>query len=215
MSWLEAIGWIGSALVVVSLTQARILRFRWMNLIGSIVATGYNLALGIWPFVAMNAAIAVINAYWIVKLTRDRHDGAQYEVIEVPDDDPYLCHVLAAHRSDIATTHPSFTADAEARGSDGESRAAFLVLRGDETVGVVIVRDAGDGVGGVELDWVTPRYRDFTPGEFVYQRSGVFSAHGFARLELVDDVASSRDYYQEVGFERRDGRWRRDVELAA
>ena len=55
MGWLELVGWIGSGLIVFSLMQARVLRFRWINLVGSLVATGYNTWIGIWPFAAMNA----------------------------------------------------------------------------------------------------------------------------------------------------------------
>jgi hypothetical protein len=58
---LEIIGWIGSALVVVSLMQARVLRFRVLNLVGSLIATGYNAWVGIWPFAVMNGVIAVID----------------------------------------------------------------------------------------------------------------------------------------------------------
>lgn len=212
MVWLELIGWIGTVLVVVSLMQARVLRFRWMNLVGSLVATTYNLALGIWPFVAMNLAITVINVYWITRLTRERHDDSVYEVLEVGPRDAYLQHVLRVHAADIAQSHPSFRAET---GPDGDARSAFLVQRGDETVGVVIVADAGNGLGEVQLDWVTPRFRDFTPGEFVYRHSGIFADKGFTRLALVDDDAASREYYAQVGFALRDGRWRRDVELAA
>ena len=46
----------------------------------------------------------------------------------------------------------------------------------------MLVRDAGDGVAQVELDYVTPRFRDFTPGEFVYRRSGLFRDRGFRRV---------------------------------
>ena len=54
MVWWQIIGWVGSALVVLSLMQARVLRFRWLNLVGSVLATAYNAVFGIWPFVAMN-----------------------------------------------------------------------------------------------------------------------------------------------------------------
>ena len=81
-------------------------------------------------------------------------------------------------------------------------RAAFLVARGDETVGVVIVCDAGDGVAQVELDYVTRRFRDFTPGEFVYRRSGLFRDRGFTQVVAPDGMVAP--YYDSVGF-RRDG----------
>ena len=201
----QVIGWVGSGLVVLSLMQARVLRFRWMNLAGAVVATVYNAVFAIWPFAAMNGAIAVIDVYWLWRLLRERHDSAVYEVVEVAPDDAYLQHVLGVHAADIA----QFRSPVAEPGA-GE-RFAFLVVRGDETVGVVQVADAGDGVGHVELDWVTPRFRDFTPGEFVYRRSGVFAAHGFRRLVVA---AGQADYLTRVGFRQESGGWVREVAAA-
>ncbi len=79
-------------------------------------------------------------------------------------------------------------------------------------MGVVIVRDAGDGTAEVELDYVTPRFRDFTPGEFVFRRSGLFTGHGFRRIltppEMVDP------YYGRLGFAREGNRWSLDLPAA-
>lgn len=208
MVWLEVVGWLGSVLVVLSLTLAGVWRFRVLNLVGALLATGYNAALGIWPFAAMNGAIAVIDLYWLWRLQRERHDDATYEVVEVAPDDAYLAHVLRAHAADIARFYPAFAPD------DAAGRHAFLVLRGDETVGVVVVRGHADGVAHIELDYVTPRFRDFTPGEFVYRRSGVFARHGFRRLVVPRDVVGSQDYYARVGFTATDEAWVRDVESA-
>ncbi|GIG23440.1 hypothetical protein Cch01nite_41640 [Cellulomonas chitinilytica] len=218
---LELIGWAGSLLVIVSLMQARVLRFRVLNLVGAFLATVYNTAIGVWPFAAMNAVISVIDIYWLWRLTRERHDDQVYAVVEVAPDDAYLQHILKVHRDDIAQFQPGFALDAPAAepsapevAGSADGRASFLVVRGDETVGVVVVRGVGDGVGRVELDWVSPRFRDFTPGEFVYRRSGVFAAHGFRSL-VVEPAPKSTEYLQKVGFRPRDGVWERQVEDVA
>jgi len=207
MPWLEIIGWAGSALVVASLAQARVLRFRVLNLVGAVLATAYNGVLSIWPFVAMNGIIAVIDIYWLLRLQRERHDDATYEVVEVDPGDAYLAHVIGVNLQDIHTFQPGFRWDPSVPG-----RLAFLVLRGDETVGLVVVRDAGDGVGQVEIDYVTKRFRDFTPGEFVYRRSGVFAEAGFRRLVAPADVADPQDYYARVGFHPDGAVWVRELE---
>jgi len=220
MSGLDVVGWISSILVVLSLMQARVLRFRWMNLIGAAMATVVNALLGIWPFAAMNGVIAVIDVYWIWRLTRERHDEAVYEVVEVGVADAYLRHVLGVHAQDVATTHPRFSLagisepSAGPASEGGAQRSAFLVLRGDETVGMVLVRDAGSGVGEVELDYVTERFRDFTPGEFVYRKSGVFADKGFTTL-VADAGPGTSDHYGRVGFQRVGDRWERPVQSAA
>ena len=108
MVWLEIVGWAGSLLVIVSLTQARVLRFRWLNLAGAVIATVYNTIVGIWPFAVMNGVIAVIDVYWLFRLHRERHDAQVYGVLEVPADDSVLRHLLDTHAPDIARFHPAF-----------------------------------------------------------------------------------------------------------
>ncbi|NUR73326.1 MAG: hypothetical protein HOU81_21115 [Hamadaea sp.] len=191
MNWLDAVGWIGSALLVWSLLQTRILRLRAINLVGCVVLIGFNWALGVWPMVGLNTALAVINIYFLVKLLRTRHSPAAYSVVQVAADDDYLAHVLAVHGQDIARFNPGF----ELRGT------AFLVVRGDETVGVVALHDGGNGVAVVDLDYVTPKYRDFTPGEFVYRQSHMFTDRGFHTVVVPARPALSA-YFTRLGFSR-------------
>lgn len=197
MSWLDALGWAGSALLIYSLLQARVLRFRILNFIASLVLTVFNAILQIWPMVAMNVVLCLINLWFIRKLVSQRHDPASYIVLEVDPDDAYLRHVLDVHEQDIRRFFPNL------RWSEApEGRLAFLVQRGDETVGVVLVRDAGDGVAQVEVDYVTQRFRDFSPGEFVFRRSGLFAEHGFRKVLTPPNMIGA--YYDRLGL-RRDG----------
>ncbi len=214
MSAVQWFGWLSSALIIVSLMQARVLRFRLLNLAGAALATVVNALLGVWPFAAMNAVITVIDVYWVWRLSRERHDAAVYEVVQVGVQDAYLGHVLAVHAKDVAATHPQWRGLPNHPGAAEPGRSAFLVLHGDETVGVVLVADAGSGVGRVEVDYVTPRFRDFTPGEFVYRRSGVFAGLGFTEL-IADPPPTEQAYFARVGFRPTNGHWQRSVEHSA
>ncbi|WP_232828571.1 hypothetical protein [Kribbella monticola] len=193
---MSIIGWGGSALVVVSLLQTRILRLRVLNLIGCVILVGFNLAIPVWPMVGMNAVLAVINVIQLWRLLRHRHDDAEYAVLEVNPTDAYLGHVLTAHGKDISRFNPGFTSAA--------SPYAFLVQRGERTVGVVLAHDAGNGRAQIDLDYVLPEYRDFTPGEFVYRRSDVFTDHGFHQVIAPRRMRNSASYLNKVGFHRED-----------
>ncbi|MFW2512688.1 hypothetical protein ACNI3K_02815 [Demequina sp. SO4-13] len=211
---LEVIGWTGSLLIVRSLMQARVLKFRWMNLAGAFIATVYNGVIGIWPFAFMNLAITVIDIYWLRRLYRESHDEAIYQVLSVDADNAFLRRVLEEHAEDIQGHAPAFDIDADTGAAAGGTRHTYLVVRGDEAVGVVVVRDLGEGVGLVELDWVKERFRDFTPGEFVYRKSQVLADAGFHRLELAPHDATDLDYLRRVGFHQSGARWVRQVEAA-
>ena len=193
--WLDVLGWGGSALLVYSLLQASVLRLRVLNAIACVILIVFNAALAVWPMVGMNTVLVAINAWFIVGLLRDRHDEAAFEVLEVAPDDAYLRHVLSVHGSDISRFNPGFVHD------PSTTQDAFLVQKGDETVGVVLLHEDGD-TADVVLDYVTPRYRDFSPGEFVWRRSGLLSARGVRRVVTRPGMVGA--YYDRLGF-RREG----------
>lgn len=192
MSWLDLVGWGGSALLVFSLLQTRVLRFRVLNLAACLILLVFNGLIEVWPMVGMNAVLAAINIWFLVRLLRERHDESAFEVIEVGRDDAYLRHMVDVHHDDIARYQP---VDTWAPVLDRDH--AFLVLKGDETVGVVLL-DADGDTARVRLDYVTPRFRDFTPGEFVWRRSGLLTGLGFRRVVTPPEMVGA--YYSRVGF---------------
>lgn len=214
--WLSALGWAGSALLVLSLVLSNVLRFRALNLVASLVLTVFNAAIGVWPMVAMNAAIVGINALHLSRLVRTRDDAATYEVVAVDPRSELLAHLLRVHSADVQRHNPGFElhqvlAREEPPGTCRVS--AFLVLRGDETVGVVVLCDGGDGVARVELDYVTARFRDFSVGTFVYRGDGRLAGLGLRRLLAGRLMTDREDYFTRVGFRPEGDELVRDVRV--
>lgn len=67
---LGVVGWGGSALLVVSILQSNLTRLRVLNLASRIVLVAYNAVLSAWPMAAMNAALLVINAVYLLRSRR-------------------------------------------------------------------------------------------------------------------------------------------------
>lgn len=201
--WLDIVGWGGSALLVFSLLQARVLRFRTLNLLACVVLVFFNAAVGVWPMAAMNVVLSAINIWFIVRLMGERHDEGVFDVLEVRPDDQYLAHVLRLHREDILRYQPDFAWQPEHTDDH-----AFIVMKGDETVGVVVLRQEGDSAR-IRLDYVTPRYRDFTPGEFVWRRSGMLTALGVRHVTTPPNMVGA--YYDHVGFRSNGSEYVLDV----
>ena len=125
--------------------------------------------------VGMNLATSAINVWFLVRLLRDRHDETRLRRAA----GPARRRLLPALPRRPRRRHP--------RGSTRPSPAPSPTTspsrceKGDETVGVVLIRREGD-VARVQLDYVTPRFRDFSPGEFVWRRTPRLRERGFRRV---------------------------------
>ena len=196
-NWLDLFGWAGSVLLVVSLLQTRVLRFRVLNLAACLSLVAFNALVGVWPMVGMNVATSAINLWFIVAMVRHRHDENTFQVLQVSTDEAYVQHFLAVNAADISRFHPAYA------GIEPDD-LAFQILKGDETVGVVLIRREGD-VARVQLDYVTPRFRDFSPGEFVWRRTPQLRERGFRRVVTPPDMVDP--YYDRLDQDfRREGR---------
>ena len=204
MTTLSAIGWTGSVLLVYSLLQTRVLRFRVLNLAASLILTGFNTAIQVWPMVAMNVVIALINGWQIARLLSGRHDDQRYSVLPIGPAEPYLHRVMQLHAGDIRRFNPGLDLSRPWPVPDRD-RMAFLVLDRAETVGLVLAHRVGPDTVAVDLDYVLPRYRDFTPGEFVYRVPGPFADQGVTRVLAPVGMLKADRYLASVGFTAQGG----------
>ena len=197
--WLDLFGWFGSALLIFSLLQTRVLRFRLLNLAASVSLVVFNALVGVWPMVGMNLATSSINLWFIARMLRERHDEAAFAVLQVGPTDAYLHHFLGVHQTDILRHQPGFVSEDL---HDGD--LAFQVEKGDETVGVVLIRRDGD-IAQVLLDYVTPRFRDFSPGEFVWRRASRLRDRGFRKVLTPPGMVAPYNDRLGHGFRREGG----------
>ena len=58
--WLDVLGWGGSALLVFSLLQARVLRFRALNLVACVILLVFIALIEVWPLDGMNVVLCGI-----------------------------------------------------------------------------------------------------------------------------------------------------------
>jgi hypothetical protein len=73
---IQALGWLGSALIVASLTQTRAIPFRLLNLASAAVLFAFNLVIGLWSMVVLNSVILIVNLWQLRVLAGDANDGS-------------------------------------------------------------------------------------------------------------------------------------------
>lgn len=71
-TWVELLGYLGSALVVCSMLMTSVVRLRLVNMAGSVLSAVYGLIIGAYPLVLMNACLLAINGWQLWKLSRNR-----------------------------------------------------------------------------------------------------------------------------------------------
>lgn len=192
MSWIELVGYGGSALVAVSLMMGNVRRLRWINLAGALVFALYGALIDAPPVVVLNGFIAVVDVYHIVRLA-GRRDA--FSILEVPSSSPVLREFLRVHGDDLQRFFPGFDLE---RCRRPEIR---LVLRDMLPVGVFVFHRPGEGVAEVLVDYVISGYRDFRNAHFVFAAARAELADaGIHTLAATSTVAAHVRYLRRTGF---------------
>lgn len=67
----EVLGYLASVMVAISLMMKDIVKLRVLNFVGCALFSAYGAAIEAWPVAGMNAFIACINVYYLVKMYRE------------------------------------------------------------------------------------------------------------------------------------------------
>lgn len=65
--YLEIFGYIGSALVILSMMMKSMVKLRIFNISGAIISAIYSLIHAAWPVVVLNVVLATVNSYHIIR----------------------------------------------------------------------------------------------------------------------------------------------------
>ena len=175
--WIEAIGYVGSGLVLISMLMSSVVKLRIINLAGSAIFTVYALLIRSYPTALMNVCLVGINLYHLLHMSKPtRH----FDVYEDRADSAWLAHFLPDFRAE------DLRADAR----------VFAVMRDSEAAGVLIGVPEGDGLT-VALDYATPVYRDCSVGTALY---AALPASGVHALTLHHVPETHAKYIERMGF---------------
>lgn len=196
----EAIGWGSTLVVIISMMQTRIMRLRVINMIGCLGQIVYNAIIGAWPVVGLNTVLAIIQIVNIWRLKKAKHNEASYTVIAAEPESDLVKKIISNNREDISKYNPQIDA--------ANAKDAFVIMRDNEVVGLTLSRDEGDSTAHLLLDYVTEKYRDCTPGEFLFGPDGWFVKRGYQRITAN---TGGPDYYQKIGFQVKEGQYAKSL----
>lgn len=188
----ELVGYVASALVVLSLTMTSVVRLRSISLAGSVAFVGYGVLIGSVPIIVTNAAIAVINVWFLrTELGGGRDLGASL----IRPDSPFLADFIDFHLQDIRRFQPDFA-------MPSRDPFALLLTRDGLPAGALLGERYEDELH-VVLDYVLRAYRDSRLGRWLYGPGArVLRDAGFVRVVSAPGDDVHRGYLERVGFER-------------
>lgn len=196
MSGTELAGYAASALVVASLAMTSVVRLRAISLLGSITFVVYGVLLPSVPIVVTNAAIAVLNVWFLAK---ELGGGRDLGAVVVPADSPFLADFLRHHTPDIRSFQPGF--------DPGRTADLSIVLMRDGLPAGVVRGDLDGATLHLTLDYVLKAYRDSRLGQWLFGRgSAVLRELGVERVETTGETDTHRSYLHRLGFGTDDGR---------
>ncbi|MBQ4091625.1 MAG: YgjV family protein [Clostridia bacterium] len=70
--WLEIFGYVGTALIIISMMMTSVIKLRLINMCGSLISLIYALICATYPVAVLNLCLFVINMYQAVIILRNR-----------------------------------------------------------------------------------------------------------------------------------------------
>ena len=193
---IEAFGYLGSALVLVSFLMSSVVKLRIVNTIGSTIFAIYALIIRSYPTAVMNLCLVLINLRFLWKL---RRQDPSYRMLTMKPEESYVQDFLKTCAADIKRFFP------ERRPEDMQPNRAYMVFHDAEPAGILLGREE-DGVLNVALDYSTPAYRDCSVGAFMLEKLPRPLC-----LRYGDAEAEHLPYLKEMGFTEKDGVWEKQL----
>ena len=193
---IEGIGYLGSALVLVSFLMSSVVKLRLVNTAGSIIFAAYALIIHSYPTAIMNICLVGINIYYLCKL---RHEQTNYRMLSMHPDETYVQDFLRHWADDINSNFPNRHPE-----SAGVNRV-YMVFHDTNPAGLLMGHEK-DGVLEVDLDYSTPGFRDCSVGRYILEHLDKSLCIRYKNAE-----SQHISYLKTLGFTDKDGVWEKQV----
>ncbi|MDY0075187.1 MAG: GNAT family N-acetyltransferase [Acholeplasmataceae bacterium] len=190
IGWQEWIGYVASLIVLISLLMSSVKRLRWINLIGSAVFATYGFLIGALPVALMNLGIVIINVYYLYQM----YTTKDYFKLLLVTDMTYFKMFIESYEKDMK----HFMAYDESL--DNPKFERIFILRNTVPAGI-LVGLRKDHQLEIHVDYVTPAFRDFKVGDFLYnEQKTFFKDKGITELISKPGNEQHQKYLKKMGF---------------
>jgi hypothetical protein len=197
----QLIGYMGSALVIVSHMMRSVRKLRLINLGGAICFVAYALLIRAYPVAVVNGLIILINLRHLYEMYSARE---YFRRLEVLPHSIYMNYFLHFYEPDIQRFQPGFTYH------PSEQQLTFFILRDMVPAGLFIAEPLGPDSLLVKLDYVIPGYRDFKTGKYLFfDQADFFKSKGIRHIYSEPGDKKHAAYLKRMGFIPASGKYER------
>ncbi|MBR5965225.1 MAG: hypothetical protein IK015_03845 [Treponema sp.] len=184
---LEIIGYVGSALIVISMTMTSVLRLRLVNILGSGISICYAIFVKAYPVAFLNAFLIMVNVAKIIQLFRLEKS---YRMVVSKGSDGLPQYLAQKYSKDISKYFPDFK-------KINDDDDVFILMNGDIATGVTAGKIDGNDCFNITIDYTTPAYRDNSAGLFLYKE---IAKRGCKKAVFEASSKNHEDYLYKIGF---------------
>lgn len=189
---LEYLGYLASAIILVSLVMSSSKKFRWINLLGGILFTVYGFLKDAIPVGVMNGCISLVNIYYLYKMY---HSKDYFKTLDIDKKSQYLKHFLKFYKEDIDKFFPNSEIDVD------NADVSFYILRNVVPAGIFVGNKYDEKTLRVDFDYVVPTFRDFKMGQYIYKdKKNLFIDKGYESLITYTNNEKHEAYLKKMGF---------------
>ncbi len=184
--YLEIFGYIGTALVIFSMTRTSVKSLRIFNICGGAISTVYSIFCNAWPIVVMNVILIVINIFQLIRLKKVK---ASLKCVRTNFDNETVKYFFEQNGNDISVFFPDFS---EKKAAD----VCYLTYLENEIAGIFVARQEGEELIA-EIDYTTPKYRDLSVARILFSK---LADDDVKSVRTKTTVAQHKAYLTKMGF---------------
>ena len=196
--YVEIFGYIGTALVILSMTMTSMVRLRVINICGGIISLFYSLYYGAWAMVVMNACLISINIVQIILALRHK---ATYSYHGVSSEEAAVSVFLSENRKEIDKYAPSLSSLVYS------GAQVNMIYSSGEAVGIVVSEREKDNIT-LLADYVVQKNRNAATGNFLLS---ALKEQGALCLKASAGSKAHEKYLLKLGFQTKEGQLSRTL----
>lgn len=186
----EAIGYLASLFVAISLFMTSILKLRWYLLIGNVLFVVYGFLIDSYPVVLLNLFNGGVNTYFIFQAYRL---GGRYAILPAQPNSPMLQRFIEVYINDIKKFFPFFE-------NLNEDHIILMMVKGTAVIGFTAFQKINNDEAEVVIDYVAPTHRNMKPGKLIFHDEDIFNMLDVNMIKAYAYHPAHARYLKKLGF---------------